>query len=689
MRKHFDVIALVITALTLVLAIAFVHGEQLGIQTVIDADAEGHSDDSFFTDNDLDGSWDTTDATNIVLDGDAATVSGGGAYAWDGNVTIGASGTYVVSGTLDDGSLIVDANDNSKVWILLDGVSISCADDACIVVDQADKVFLTLADGSTNTLKSGETMSSDALEDNTDGAIFAHDDLTINGGGSLLVEAAYKHGVSANDDLVIAGGSITVSAPKDGLHANDSLRVCGATLDVTAEDDGLAVDNEGGYLYVESGQIKVKAVDEGLVAAGDVTVAGGSIEISTGTEQGHHGIKSGGTCTVSGGTILVSACYEGIAANYIDVTGGDVTVYPVDDGLNASTGDNADEFGMGTMGGPGGPGGNGGPAAGDSGQGMPPEGEFGQGGTTQGDATGETPTSVDNAEPVVTSSSASDDAEEAELPWIHVSGGTITVVNETGNDADGLDSNGNIIITGGDIRVSMLGSGSNNAIDFASENGGICQINGGTVVACGSSAMVEAIDSSSAQGSLMYGVSDQVAAGTNVSLVDGTGTTLLSYVVPCSFTCVTLSCPEMTVGETYSVVVGDSVESVTLSEVATSSGAMQNNMGAGGFAQGGGRAVPQGDGTDRPQQQGDKAGQPQGDNTARPQQQGDAGEPQRPQQMSAAPEADTPESVDDASSSDASASQAEAYTTETLVICGVSVILLAVGVVIVRVFKRH
>ena len=675
MRKHFDVIALVITALTVLLAVAFMHGEQLGIQTVVDADAEGHSDDSYFTDNDLNGSWDTTDATSIVLNGDTATISGGGAYAWDGNVTIGASGTYVVSGALDDGSLNVDANDNSKVWILLDGVSITCSDDACIVVDQADKVFLTLANGSTNTLKSGETMGADALEDNTDGVIFAHDDLTINGGGSLLVEAAYKHGVSANDDLVITGGAITVSAPKDGLHANDSLRVCGATLEVAAADDGLAVDNEGGYLYVESGQINVKASDEGMVAVGDVTVAGGSIEIASGTERGHHGIKSGGTCAVSGGTVLVSACYEGIAANDIDVTSGDVTVYPTDDGLNASTGDNADGFGMGGgMGSPGG--GMGGPAPGDL-----------TGNPAQRDATGEAPTSTNNAEPVVTSSDASGDTEATELPWIHVSGGTITVVNEAGNDADGLDSNGNIIITGGDIRVSMLGNGGNNAIDFASENGGICQINGGTVVACGSSGMVEAIDSSSAQCSVMYGLSEEAVAGTTVSLVDATGATLLSYVVPCSFTCVTLSCPEMTVGETYSVVIGDSTESVAIDEVATSSGAMQNNMGAGGFAQGGGPAMRRGDGTEQPQQDGTEvqfprgdAGQPQGDGTS---------QPQRPQEMGTSPEADTPESVDDAATSEASAAQTEAYTTETLVVCGVSVVVLAVGIVIVRVFRRH
>ena len=731
MRKHFDAIALAITALTVVVAIAFVNGEALGLRTMVDADAEAHSDDSYFTSNDLNGGWDASDATTITLEGDSASVVGNGAYAWDGSVTIGASGTYVVSGTLDDGSIVVDANDNSKVWILLDGVTIYNDDDACIIVDQADKVFLTLADGSTNTLTCGDTMGESAMEDNTDGAIFAHDDLTINGAGSLDIKAGYKHGVSANDDLVITGGKVSVDAAKDGLHANDSLRICNAAIDVVAGDDGFAVDNEGGYLYVESGDVNIECADEGMAAVGDVDVAGGSIAIATGTEQGHHGIKSDGTCTISGGTVLVSACYEGVSAPYIDVTGGDLTVYPADDGLNASTGDSAQGMGGGPGGGMGGAGGqggaqgaqgnqsevqegeqastsegeashNGGPAGmgggpdgqmpegGPAGQGgpdgqMPEGGPAGQGGQMpqagpggerpEGGPDGQMPQGDQSSQDAVTdgesaeqgaganqpasSNSASstseqpvesgsgDDAKglsstDAETPWIHVSGGSITIVNDSGRDADGLDSNGDIIVTGGTIRVSLLGSGSNSAIDYGSESG-----------------------------------------------------TLISYEVPCSFTSVNLSCPQMELGQTYTVVIGDSAEEVTLSEVALSSGDAKSGGFGGGFAQGGGmrqHSGVQADGTYGQTEGTD--GQAKGADgqtgNAQPPSDGMQQGGQKPNgQRSQEAEGDTPESEDDASSSDTSASTNERYTTETLVFCGISVGVLIVGLAIVVLFRRN
>ncbi|MDO4538664.1 MAG: carbohydrate-binding domain-containing protein, partial [Coriobacteriales bacterium] len=300
-RKHIDAICIAATVLGIVLTILFINGSQLGITTIVDADAEANSDNTYFTANDLDGAWDTSDSTTITLAGTDATISGTGAYAYDGGVVIGRAGTYVISGELTDGSITVDADSSSKVWILFNGVTVNCTDDACLIVDQADKVFLTLAEGSANALTSGATMSEAASEDNTDGAIFAHDDLTINGSGSLSIKASYKHGISANDDLVITGGNITIEAPNDAIHANDSLRSCNVTLTASAQDDGLAVDNDDAYIYLESGTYTITASDEGIVAPGDVTIVDGNYTIAVGTEQGCHGIKAGGTCTLIGG----------------------------------------------------------------------------------------------------------------------------------------------------------------------------------------------------------------------------------------------------------------------------------------------------------------------------------------------------------------------------------------------------
>ena len=555
----------------------------------MDEDAEQNSDSAYFTTNDQNGSWDTTGAAVVTLTGDGASVSGNGAYVYDGNVVIAEAGRYVFSGNLEDGSIIVDAHDSSKVWILLDGVEINCSDDACIQVDQADKVFLTLAEGSENTLISGSAYSDTALSDGTDGAIFAHDDLTINGSGSLTVTAQYSHGISANDDLVITGGTITISAADDAIHVNDSIRIKDAAITVTAGDDGLLTTNEveNGYLYIESGTLDITASGDGIHTTGDVTVAGGETNISAGDD----GIHSDASVFVQSGTILISDCYEGIEALIIDVSGGDVSINCEDDGFNANGGSSDMFGGGGQMGG---------------GQN---DGTFGHGGMhgsgTDEGTTGEMPTPPDRSgesmsggmptgqetETASGSGQSSADTEDVET-YISISGGNIRIVNEVGQDADGLDSNGDIKISGGTIYISLLGTGSNCAVDYASESGGVAEITGGTIIACGASSMAESFDSTSTQASILYNMSSIAAAGTTLTVTDADGSVLLSWEVPCSFSSALISCPEMKIGGTYTVSAGETSEEITLESVSTTYGDAQGGMPGGDMGQGG---MPGGD----------------------------------------------------------------------------------------------
>ena len=197
-HKNIDLVCILVLALTLLLTAAFMNGEKLGIRVIADEDAESYSGSLFFTANDLDGAWDDNAYTTfITLSGDSAEIKGNGAYAFDGGVVITNGGWYVLSGTLTDGSIVVDAYDSSKVWLRLEGVDVTCSDDACLIVDQADKVFLTLAAGTENSFTGGENYSAAALEDNTGSVIFAHDDLTINGSGSLTLKAGCGHGIDA------------------------------------------------------------------------------------------------------------------------------------------------------------------------------------------------------------------------------------------------------------------------------------------------------------------------------------------------------------------------------------------------------------------------------------------------------------------------------------------------------------
>ena len=584
-HNKLDNICVAIVVCCLILTALFIKGESLGITKIVDEDAEQNSDSEFFTANDLDGDWDTSDATVITLTGEGAEISGNGAYTNDGNVVITNAGYYVVSGSLTDGYLSVDAYDSSKVFILLNGVEINCSDDACIRVEQADKVFLTLAEGSQNTLTSGSQYSDQALNDGTDGAVFAHDDLTINGSGGLTVNAEYRHGIAANDDLVITGGTITVTAAADAIHAKDSIRIKEASITVDGGDDGVVTSNEeeNGYLYIESGILNIKAADDGIHTTGEITIAGGDLTVSAGDD----GIHSDTSVSFLDGTLLIEECYEGIEALIIDVSGGEITIYPKDDGFNAN-GNSDSQIGAGGMGG-GHPGAFNGDMSDSSdmeaiasadAKPTPPD-------MSSTDSTGGMQAPPDmgskGGNPDTQSSTASNDEET----YINISGGTITIINETGNDADGLDSNGDIIISGGTIYVSLQGSGSNSAVDYGSESGGVAEISGGTIIACGASSMAEAFDSSSTQTSLLYNTSTISEAGTTLAIEDIDGNVLLSWEVPCSFSSALVSCPQMETGETYTVVIGENEETITLEEVSASYGEAQSSMFGGNMNWGG------------------------------------------------------------------------------------------------------
>ena len=551
-HKQIDLICVAVLVFTLLVTVLFMNGQKLGLTPMVDGDAESSSDSAYFTKNDRDSDWDSAGATRITLSGERANVAGGGAYVLDGSVVIAQAGRYILSGTLTDGSVIVSADSTSKVWLLLDGADISRSDDACLRVEQADKVFLTLAAGTENSMTSGAEYSETALNDNTGGAIFSRDDLTINGSGSLTVTAAYKHGIDVNDELVITGGKITVDAPQDAIHANDGFCLEQAALTLHAGDEGVNVQGPESHLYIASGIVDIESggaalkcasdmyieggsftLDsqaDGLHSGGSVTVTGGSLELRAGDD----GIHADSAVTISGGSILISKCYEGIEALTIDVSGGEIELYPTDDGLNANGG-----FSF-----------------------APGPGMFMQ------------------------RVSGTDETANSDT-WIHISGGSLTVVNANARDADGLDSNGDILISGGTIRVSLNASGSNDAIDYGSESGGSCIVTGGELVACGSSAMAEGFSDSSTQCAVLYNLGYSAEAGSTVTVKDAAGRELLSYTVPCAFSSVSLSSPDMKLGETYTVTVGDKEQEITLDSVSTIVGSTSGGMGGmGGWGRG-------------------------------------------------------------------------------------------------------
>lgn len=459
-HKHVDAICIGAVMLCLLVTAWFLSG--IGLTRQIDADAERYEDVSYFTENDLNGAWDTANATTIVLRGTQADIEGTGAYLYGNDVVLSMAGSYVLRGEWE-GSIVVQTNDNAKVWILLDGVSVSCQDDACLQINAADKVFLTLAEGSENSFHSGAEYSEEALADGTDGTIFAHDDLTVNGTGSLCVTAEYRHGIAANDDLVLVDAALTVEAAADGLHANDSLRVRNAVLNVSAEDDALHCDTE---------------------------------------------------IRMDGGTIQIPSCYEGLEAPQITILDGTLEIHASDDGINA---------------------------CGEAGAALLGESE-----------------------------------EKATLPTVTIEGGTVQIFNAEGRDADGIDSNGDIILSGGTVFISLNDSGANTALDYGSENGGVCRINGGTVIACGSRSMLEELAEDSLQASILYLPETGVAAGSTLCVQSAAGEELLSATIPNAWSAAILSTPALTLGESYTVTAGEQSATLTLTGTVTSYGQVQS-----------------------------------------------------------------------------------------------------------------
>lgn len=451
-----------------------------------------------FTKRDLDASYDESSATRISLAGDTASIDGDGATA-DGNIiTITADGTYLVSGALDDGQIVVELpGDEDKAQIVLAGASIHNEDGPALQVNQADKVFVTLADGSENALSDGSSYALAGDDDKRDATIFSKDDLTINGSGSLTVTGNYYHGIVSKDDAVITGGTIAITAKQDAVNANDALKIGGGTITVNAGDDAFHSES---LLYIADGTVRVESCTEGYEAE-KIYVNGGDSSIVASDDGVNASAAESDTTTDA---------LDG--ANVPDAPRQEAPAMP--EGANMPEGKPGQDSPREGMEHPGGQG-DGAPGDARGGRGMqggmtPPDD-----GGTQGDARGQ-----------MTMPGASEDC------LIQINGGILRV--DAGGD--GLDSNGSIEINGGEVLVSGASNSDDTGLDYEYE----AVINGGTVILVGSAGMAEDFTGGS-QAHLMERSSGN--AGSTIEVLDASGNVLASYTAPKAFQMVTASAP--------------------------------------------------------------------------------------------------------------------------------------------------
>lgn len=249
-----------------------------------------------FTDSDKEVGYDEENSTKIELNKTKATSNSDDVSIDGTTVTIKNEGTYILSGELENGKIVVDSEKTDKLQIVLNGVNISCEGSAPIYVKQADKVFVTLASDTTNTLTStGEYETSD---DNIDAAIFSKDDLTLNGTGTLAVKSETGHGIVSKDDLVVTSGTYNINSASHGLSANDSIRIADGKFDITSGNDGLHSENTDdtklGYIYVADGEFNITAGYDGLDASSAIQADGGTFDVTTGGGSAKAVSKRGG-----------------------------------------------------------------------------------------------------------------------------------------------------------------------------------------------------------------------------------------------------------------------------------------------------------------------------------------------------------------------------------------------------------
>ena len=633
--------------------------------------------DDMFTDRDLDVGYEESDSVKISLSDDSTTVSNGSSdnsstddtvdgVTVDGNViTITSGGTYIISGTLSEGQLVVDADDE-KVQLVLDNADITCATSAAIYVKSAGKTFITLAEDSENILMN--TAEFEAIDDNNiDAVIFSKDDLTLNGSGTLTINSENGHGIVSKDDLKITGGTYNITAASHALSGKDSVRIAEGTFNLVSGKDGIHSENTDdsskGYVYIAGGEFTIDSTGDGIDASNIVQIddgtfditAGGGVENSTkthednmmggpgggngpqmgeepsgeapdgnapsgeapdgnapsgeapdgnapserpsgeapqggsgnsssdnsnsdretppekpdsntdqaaGTDQvastdqsesdtsdsdsastkgikadgrlyinggtftinsaddsvhsnsaviindgtytlttGDDGVHSGEALEINGGTITISESYEGLEGLTVTINDGDIDITSSDDGINAAGG--TEEMGFGGMG-----------------------------------------------------NDSTEDTSTDEM-WMEINGGYIHVLA----GGDGIDSNGDITVNGGEVYIDGPSDNGNSAIDYGDRSA--CYINGGTVVAIGSSGMAEDISDDSDQQVMLVKFDSQKEAG-EVTLTDSDGNEIITYTALKAYDCVIISAKDLEAGQTYTLTTSGTQTNVDL-----------------------------------------------------------------------------------------------------------------------------
>lgn len=560
---------------------------------------------NIFSDRDRKGSYEESESAVIFLEGSSARCDSNAVRIEGSTVTVTDEGCYILRGTLDDGGVIVDAEKTDKTQLVLDGVEITNQTGAAIYVRQADKVFVTLAEGTENSLSNGGSFEA-IDENNIDGVIFSKEDLTLNGAGDLSLSSPAGHGVVSKDDLTVTGGSYTVSAASHGFAGKDSVSITGAAMTVSAGKDGIHGENSDdaslGSVYIENGSFTITAEGDGISASACLQIDDGTFAITSGggsengskltsdnwggfpggmgggmgggrpgrpgesggfqgTSWGGFGGMEQGTPGANDTSAEDSTSIKGIkAGSALVINSGSFLLNCADDGVHS----NGDVTITG--------------------------GEFSV-------ATGDDGVHADGTLTVTGGTvSITESYEGLEGLHILISGGEVSAVASDdglnaagGNDQSGFggnrgdrfgggpggmsSGNGSVVISGGKVAIQASGDGidANGTLEITGGYTTVCgptqgdtatldydrsaTITGGTFIGTGASGMAQSFSGGS-QGIIAVRAGN-VPAGTALKLTDSEGMVLLEHKPELGYAVAILSSPDIVSGQTYTLAVGD------------------------------------------------------------------------------------------------------------------------------------
>lgn len=552
-----------------------------------------------FSNRDYEVGYDESESAIITLNGDSAECSSNAVQINGSTITIIDEGTYILSGTLNDGMIIVNSEKTDKTQLVLNGVTIHSETSAPIYILQSDKVFITMAPDSVNTLSNGGTFTA-IDENNIDAVIFSKEDVTLNGSGTLTITSPAGHGIVSKDSLTITSGTYKISSASHALAGKDDVCIANAAFTITSGKDGIhaenADDSSKGFVYVESGTFEINAEGDGISASAHMQIQGGSFDITTGGGSvnaakqtsdswggfggGRHpgenrgggsmggttstdteddstsikGIKATADLVINGGTFSIDSADDAVHSNAnITVNGGTFEIASGDDAVHA---DEKLTITSGTI------------NITESYEGLEglhidisggditlvasDDGLNAAGGTDQSGFGGMRGNDqFGGGRPNGMGGMGSGNSSGS----ITISGGTIHVTAS----GDGIDANGTLTISGGYTTVCGPTRGDTATLDYDVS----AVITGGTFIGTGASGMAQTF-SDSEQGVISVSVGNQ-SAGTEITLTDSDGNVIISHAPDLSFGVVILSSPDIIRGEKYTITVGSASGEFTAS----------------------------------------------------------------------------------------------------------------------------